>query len=162
MRAGILALLLGSAPVYALDWTNLTPGTKVVLTEAQTVNVLLSGATMMCRMATHYVYPKVKLSPVAAQGQNTVYAKYFTVVDRRSDTITYQVSLQSDQLPCSCVLHLMQAPEFWRGPGRDFSRLAAPDLKLMAKEKPVPGACIHNPQWLKPRGTISYDKILSI
>jgi hypothetical protein len=145
-----LMLLMGlfTNQSFALNYNDLQIGTLVELTQDLYANKRLSGTGMQCMLSVHAVYPKVILGPTAPD----VKVRYFVVVGRMTDPITYRVYLQSEQLPCGCQMHIDQAPGYLRGDGEDFKMLIQPrDLNDVASTPPVGTSCGNYPSWVAPQ-----------
>jgi hypothetical protein len=144
-----LALLMSffTTQAYALDYKDLQIGTLVELTQDLSANKLLSGTGLQCMLSTHAVYPKVSIGPTAED----VKVRYFMVVRRMTDLITFRVTLQSEQLPCGCEMNIDQSPQYLRGDGSDFKMLIQPrDLNDVAATPSLGTSCGHYPEWIAP------------
>lgn len=151
----VLIFALISSVSHALEHSELLIGTPVELTQDLAVNKLLSGAGLQCSVTTHAVWPKVIVGPSAQD----VKVRYLMVVGRMTDAITYRVYLQSEQLPCGCVIWIDQGPEFLKGAGTNFRMLTKPkDLNDMANTPAVPTACSNLPGWVAPPKAMDADE----
>src|SRR5438105_1112294 len=97
----------------ALTWHELKIGKAVELTDDFDANKKFGGALLKCRIGDHAVFPKVKIGPNSnAEGVN---ARFFVVIWKSTDPISYSIDLVSDQIPCGCVLRLDQTLEAFSG-----------------------------------------------
>jgi|GEM_PF-4752157 len=131
---------------YALDFKDLKIGASVELTQNVFANKLKSGAYLICRDGQKAYYPKVELGPLDGADASV---RFFKVVGLVTDPWGFQVKLQSDQMPCACVLSLMTWTDVVGGDGSNFKNLTAADEKAMSQVPPIQSSCKSNPDWTK-------------
>lgn len=131
---------------YALDFKDLKIGMPVELTQNVFANKLKSGAALLCRDGQKAYYPKVELGPLEGADASV---RYFKVVGLVTDPWGFEVKLQSDQMPCACVLSLMTWADYMGGDGSNFKVLIRADEKAMNQVPPIQSSCKNDPEWTK-------------
>jgi len=130
---------------HALEIKDLKVGMTVQIAQNLVVNRLHSDGILLCYEAGKGYFPKVSVGP--QQGAD-VPAEYFTVTKVTSDLAGHEVSLRSEQMPCSCILSLEQRPARFGGAGTDFKMLSPATAEEMDQVPSVPTSCKNTPQWI--------------
>lgn len=128
-----------AAHVHALSWNELKVGGEVELTTDLYANNRFSLGSLQCRIGNHVVWPKVKIGP-SSKGPDEVSAQHFIVTWKSVDPFTYTVDMVSDQMPCGCVLQLMQTSS------SEFKVLASPSSSV--RPTPIATSCANTPSWV--------------
>ena len=143
----LLTLQLYVGSVFAMEFGQLQNGSGLELTENLLVNKLNGGADLQCHTGTATIFPRITIG--SKPGVGVVPLRYFTVSSVTKDLLTYSINLQSEQMPCSCVLTISQSLGYAQGSVSNFQMLVPADPAAMAKEAAVPSACSNFPDWSK-------------
>lgn len=140
-----LSLLFYADIGRALNFSELKIGMPVELTQNFSTNKLKAGANLICRQGTQVLYPKVVIGPLEGADARV---RFFTVERLIKDPTGYEVVLQSNQMPCACVLSFDQFIPFLGG-SQNFKMLIPADEKAMSEEPPIDSSCQNDPEWTR-------------
>jgi hypothetical protein len=146
MAISILMFLFQLRGANALEFKDLKAGMTVQVAQNFSVNRLHSDGNLLCFESGKGIFPKVTLG---AQPGADVPVRYFTVTAMTKDMAGYEVSLRSEQMPCSCIFSLEQRPEYFGGAGSNFKMLNPATPEEMAQVPAIESSCKNVPQWVQ-------------